>query len=451
MISDERIQVLRKGEVQNRDYVLYWMQASQRAWYNHALEYAIDQANKRSKPLVVFFGLTDYFLDANERHYAFMLQGLKEVYYDLQNRKIAFIVQNILPEKGALKLSKRADLVVTDRGYLNIQRVWRHNVAAEIDCPFMQIESDVIVPVETVYPKSAFGAYVLRPKIHQKIIHFQCPLYHRTVQHPIIHLDVDTICPINWKKTLNTLQVDRTVKASPNFIGGYSQAIHLLEAFIQNKLDYFHLKRNDPSMDMLSHLSPYLHFGQISSLEIVLKIDPIKSPGKEAFFEELIIRRELSMNFVFYDADYDNFNSLPQWAKQSLTDHAGDPREFVYTREQFEHAETHDPYWNAAQKEMILTGKMHGYMRMYWGKKILEWSHSPQSAYETAIYLNNKYELDGRDPNGFAGISWCFGKHDRAWGERPVYGKVRSMNAKGLERKFDIQKYIQKINQIENV
>ncbi len=154
------------------------------------------------------------------------------------------------------------------------------------------------------------------------------------------------------------------------------------------------------------------------------------------------------MNFVFYNQNYDSFDGLPEWAKKTLKEHEKDRREYIYTLEELENAETHDPYWNAAQEEMRIKGKMHGYMRMYWGKKILEWSKTPEDAFKIALYLNNKYELDGRDPNGFTGVAWCFGKHDRPWKERQIFGKIRYMNAKGLKRKFDADGYAEKIKRL---
>jgi deoxyribodipyrimidine photo-lyase len=196
-------------------------------------------------------------------------------------------------------------------------------------------------------------------------------------------------------------------------------------------------------------MSPYLHFGQISPLYIALKVIKTSSISKEAYLEELIVRRELSHNFVFYNKNYDNFNCLPPWAVRTLNFHRRDKRQYLYSLEQFEKAKTHDSYWNAAQKEMVITGKMHGYMRMYWGKKILEWSKNPRNGFKIALHLNNKYELDGRDPNAFAGVAWCFGKHDRAWSEREVFGKIRYMNAAGLKRKFDIEAYVNKIQSLE--
>jgi deoxyribodipyrimidine photo-lyase len=241
------------------------------------------------------------------------------------------------------------------------------------------------------------------------------------------------------------------VKPTGEFTGGTNYAKKFLSDFIEKKLDRFTKDRNDPNVDCVSHLSPYLHFGQISPLYITLEVMKTKSRGKDAFLEELIVRRELSHNFVWFNKNYDTFDALPPWAKNTLNFHRRDKRQYIYSLDDFEQAKTHDPYWNAAQKEMVLAGKMHGYMRMYWGKKIIEWSKNPQEALRLTLYLNNKYELDGRDPNGFTGVAWCFGKHDRAWSERPVFGKIRYMNAAGLKRKFNADGYVGKIDKLERM
>jgi len=234
--------------------------------------------------------------------------------------------------------------------------------------------------------------------------------------------------------------------------GGTARANALLEEFIAKKIRHYDELRNDPALDYSSHLSPYLHFGQVSPLAVSLRITAEKSipaAAREAFLEELIVRRELSMNFAFYNDLYDEYECLPDWARKTLAEHAKDRREYLYDADQWERAGTHDPYWNAAQREMMITGKMHNYMRMYWGKKLLEWSRTPAEAFRTALALNNRYELDGRDPNGFAGVAWCFGKHDRAWFERKVFGKIRYMNDSGLRRKFDMDAYLKKVAALE--
>jgi deoxyribodipyrimidine photo-lyase len=241
------------------------------------------------------------------------------------------------------------------------------------------------------------------------------------------------------------LDTDHTVTRAASFTGGTGEAKRRLQQFISSKLDQYDKLRNDPTQDFLSGLSPYLHFGQISPLYIALQVAAAESAGKDSYLEELIVRRELSVNFVHYGGRYQTLAGLPEWCQKTLAEHERDPREYIYGLKEFEAGATHDPYWNAAQKEMVVKGKMHGYMRMYWGKKILEWTDSPQQALRIALYLNNKYELDGRDPNGYAGVAWCLGKHDRPWGERPVFGKIRYMNANGLRRKFDADEYVRRV------
>jgi deoxyribodipyrimidine photo-lyase len=259
-----------------------------------------------------------------------------------------------------------------------------------------------------------------------------------------VELHIDDV-----EKALTQLHIDRSVKRVSLFHGGEQEAKKHLQVFLNDKLERFPELRNDPTVDFLSNMSPYLHFGQISPLSIALKVSRTKGLAKDAYLEELIVRRELSMNFIFYNEKYDSFEgAIPPWAQKTLKAHQRDKRPYLYSLEELETAETHDPYWNAAQKEMVVTGKMHGYMRMYWGKKILEWSKTPEEGFRAALYLNNKYELDGRDPNGFTGVAWCFGKHDRPWGEREIFGNVRYMNAGGLKRKFDADEYVRQVDRL---
>jgi deoxyribodipyrimidine photo-lyase len=441
MIQKERITYLNRKSIRKGAYVLYWMQASQRAEYNHALEYTIMKANELRQPVLVFFGITDHFPEANERHYTFMLEGLREVRGSLEKRGIRIAILHKSPEIGAVQLARRASLVVVDRGYLRIQRTWRDQVAQKIDCPLIQVEADVIVPVEGASPKEEYAAATIRPKITKKLDFFLAPLDEHEPFVDSLSLEFDSFGIDDVEKAISKLRIDRIVKKVRSFHGGTEEAKSHLEIFLESKLDRFPELRNDPTFDYLSHMSPYLHFGQISPLFIALKVKKTRSPGIEAFLEELVVRRELSMNFVFYNEKYDSFEAIPEWAKKTLQTHQKDKRPYLYSLGEFENAKTHDPYWNAAQKEMLFKGKMHGYMRMYWGKKIIEWTKTPE-AFRVALNLNNKYELDGRDPNGFTGVAWCFGKHDRPWGERPVFGSIRYMNDKGLKRKFDADRYV---------
>jgi deoxyribodipyrimidine photo-lyase len=449
MIQNERVKALNTRSIAKRQFVLYWMQASQRVAYNHALEYAIRRANELLQPLIVFFGITDHFPGANERHYWFMLEGLKEVKRTLSERGIRMIVQHISPELGVVRLAKNATLTIVDRGYLRIQKEWRRFAAERLECPLIQVESDVVVPVEDASPKEEYTAATFRPKILKKLERFLVPLQHTEPVVDSLSIDFDSIDLTDLETAISTLQIDRGVKKVDSFHGGTGEAERHLEDFLVHKLDRYAELRNDPTLDYQSKMSPYLHFGQISPLYIALEALKTAGPGKEAFLEELVVRRELSANFIFYNERYCSYESLPQWARKTLTAHRNDPRPFLYSAEEFERAATHDPYWNAAQKEMVLRGKMHGYMRMYWGKKILEWSETPEKAFQTAAFLNDRYELDGRDPNGFAGVAWCFGKHDRPWKEREIFGNIRYMNEGGLKRKFDADEYVRMVSRLE--
>jgi deoxyribodipyrimidine photo-lyase len=423
-------------------YVLYWMQASQRAEWNHGLEYAALAANHLHKPLVCGFGLTGNYPEANLRHYAFMLEGLAETAQTLRRRGIVFILRKGTPDNVALALAHKACLAVADRGYLRHQRAWRTRLAEAAPCPVIQVESDAVVPIEEASGKEEYAAATLRPKIRRWLPRWLMPLVEQPLEKDARGLDLKTLELADTTALLAGLGIDRTVPQVPGIEGGARAAHARLEAFLRDGLAHYEEKRNDPALDGQSGLSPYLHFGQLSPLEVALGAHEEGGPAADAFLEEMVVRRELALNFVQYNDRYDRPDCLPDWARRTLEKHAPDPRPYLYDRAQLEAAETHDPYWNAAQREMKFTGKMHGYLRMYWGKKIIEWSPTPREAWETAIHLNNKYELDGRDPNGYAGVAWCFGKHDRPWGERPVFGLVRWMSADGLRRKFDMEAYL---------
>lgn len=449
MIQEERVEVLNSAELKKGKYVLYWMQASQRAECNHALEYAIGQANALGRPVVAFFGITDSFPEGNQRHYRFMLEGLGDAKRALAKRGIQLVVQRCSPERGAVRMSRDASLVVVDRGYLRIQRAWRQEGAAAMNCPLVQVESDAVVPVREASLKEEYSAATIRKKIRGKLASYLVPLKETQPLADSLALDFPSFPVEEVEQALSHLEVDRSVQPVRSFRGGSEEAARHLEIFLADKLGQYDELRNDPTRDALSLMSPYLHFGQISPLDIALRVSSSGAAGAEAYLEELIVRRELGINFVFYNDRYDTFSSLPGWAVRSLKAHEQDPRPYLYSLRELEEGITHDPYWNAAQKEMVLKGKMHGYMRMYWGKKILEWSSTPQEAYQAALYLNNKYELDGRDPNGFMGVAWCFGKHDRPWGERNIFGNVRYMNAGGLKRKFDADGYVKLVGRWE--
>lgn len=448
MMPTERLRVLNSRETKSGDYVLYWMQAAQRAEANPALQHAVRLANEQRRPCLAFFGLTERFPEANARHLAFMLEGLRETQRALADRGVRLVVRRVQPDRGVVELGRAASLVVTDRGYLRVQKSWREKAAAALACPLIQVETETVVPVETASPKEEYSAATFRPKIRKILASSLAVPADRKPLRDSLGWKGDSLDLENIEDVLAGLKIDRSVGPSPFYRGGAEEAKRRFRLFLRERLDHFADLRNNPTVDFLSHLSPYLHFGQISPAWAAAKAAASKSRGREAFLEELVVRRELAANFVHYNGRYDSFESLPAWARTTLARHAADPRPVLYTRAELEAGKTHDPYWNAAQREMAVTGKMHGYMRMYWGKKILEWSAAPEDAYATALYLNNKYEIDGRDPSGFAGVAWCFGKHDRPWGERPIFGLVRYMNEAGLRRKFDADRYVRNVAEL---
>ncbi|HSA94804.1 MAG TPA: deoxyribodipyrimidine photo-lyase [Acidobacteriota bacterium] len=444
-IDAERVRVLRPGPAAPGPFVVYWMQAAQRAGTNHALEYAVGVSNELRRPLVVLFALTDRYPEANERHYAFLLEGLKETRRRLLERGLPLIVRRGEPDEVVAAFGREAAFVVVDDGYVRHERRWRAAAARALACPFVEVATNVIVPLEAASAKEQYAAATLRPKIYRRLDDFlrplkETPLRVRSADPGLESFDIE-----NTEAALGCLDIDRAVGRVAATRGGAAEAERKLRAFVGRKLAAYAEDRNDPTLDGQSGLSPYLHFGQISPLAVALAVKKGPAYGQAAFLEELIVRRELSFNFVRRNPAYDRFDGLPEWCRATLLEHAGDERAYAYSRAELERAATHDPYWNAAQKEVVLTGKMHGYMRMYWGKKILEWSASPRQAFRTALALNNAYELDGRGPNAFAGVAWTFGKHDRPWGRRPVYGSVRSMTAAGLRRKFDADAYVRRI------
>jgi len=452
MIQPSRVQVIGDRDPASGRYVLYWMQQSQRTRFNHALQYAIEQANQLDLPVVVGFGLMDDYPEANARHYQFMLEGLRDVQIELRDRAIKFVCRRRPPVEVALGLAAEAAMVVCDRGYTRHQRRWRDDLADRARTRVVQVESDVVVPVELTSDKQEYAARTIRPRIHRQWKKCLVPLRSTKPKRSSVSMrisgDVDVSRPA---AALSKLKVDRTVPPSPTMEGGSRAAGAALKTFIREKLAGYAEGRNEPAAGQTSRMSAYLHFGQISPLEVALAVDRAGAPrpDRDAYLEELIVRRELAVNYVQHCPAYDRYDGLPEWARKTLAKHASDRREQRYTRDELAKARTGDRYWNAAQREMTLTGFMHNYMRMYWGKKILEWSASPRQAYETTLYLNNRYFLCGRDPISYASVGWIFGLHDRPWGpERPVFGLVRYMNEAGLRRKFDMDAYVNKIDEL---
>jgi deoxyribodipyrimidine photo-lyase len=451
MTDAQRVRALNRLDLRPGRYVLYWMQQAQRAVDNQALDYGIEEANRIGLPLIAVFGLSDRYPGANLRHYHFMVEGLIETARRLADRGVKLMILKQEPPQAALDLGRNAALIVTDRGYTRIQAQWRNTVAAQAECRVVEVDTDTVVPVAVASDHEEYGAYTLRPKLHRLYPAFLRP--HKAATLARDSLALRPACeaarlPLDSRKILAALALDNSVEPV-DLRAGYAAAREKLDVFCADMLTRYPEDSRNPNVNGLSGLSPYLHFGQISPLTIALRVALESGPGVDAFLEQLIVRRELAINFTVHNPAYDSMACLPDWAVATLQAHRHDTREPTYSCEDWEQARTHDPYWNAAQNQMRLTGSMHGYMRMYWGKKLLEWSETPEKAFETALYLNDKYELDGRDPNGFAGVAWCFGKHDRPWKERPVFGKVRYMNSAGLLRKFDADAYVRKVAELE--
>ncbi len=450
-MEPERISPLNQHPRRAGTYVLYWMQQAQRTEDNLALDYAVLRANELNQPLAVAFGLTGGYPEATARHYLFLLEGLRDVAAALARRGIPFQLLNAPPDEAIPRAAAGASLVVTDAGYLAIQRQWRARVADQLACQLVQVETDVVVPVTLVSEKAEFAARTIRPKIHRHLDRFlripSPPRLHWSGASPRLPAAGPLLDPADPDGALKAIAPAAGLPVTPLFPGGQQAAQACLKKFVKAHLHFYHELRSDPSADHQSHLSPYLHFGQVSPLRVARAVMESKAPQscRYDFMEELIVRRELSMNFAYYQPRYAEYAAVPDWARATLAEHAADPRPYLYTTDQLEQAATHDPYWNAAQREMVQTGMMHNYMRMYWGKKIIEWTASPEAAFATALYLNNKHALDGRDANSYAGVAWCFGLHDRPWGARPVFGTVRYMSAAGLAHKFDIENYVARV------
>jgi deoxyribodipyrimidine photo-lyase len=450
-MNPDRIQWLHQSP-SDGDYILYWMQQSMRVNYNHALEFAVQLANKHHLPLVVYFGLTPQYPGANLRHYTFLLEGLEEVVRELHERGIGVVFKFASPEVGIRELLPGAHTLVMDFGYLKKPRQWRKAVfheAKQQSLPTVIVESDVIVPVRVTSDKQEYAAATIRRKVWKHVAAFDDWQGNTPVDVPYaLSLSSDAFVS-EWRTFIHQLGIDDSVKPSPLYRGGYMQALKRLDTYLSQVIFNDQPMSSDPADDISSKLSMYLHFGQISSLEIMNQTaeypgdrTPQMQANIDSFLEQLIVRRELAFNYCYYNQGYDVFETMTEpWAYKTMEEHASDVREYVYSLEQLEQCQTHDFYWNAAMLEMVTTGFMHNYMRMYWAKKIIEWSPSFKEAFDRTVYLDDKYFLDGRDPNGYTGVAWCYGKHDRAWTERAIFGKLRYMNAAGLERKFRIKDY----------
>jgi len=451
-LDQSRVRFLNEAPF-GRGPVTYAMARDQRANDNWALLHAQHLALEMKQPLVVLLPLTAEYPELTRRQAAFMIAGLKETVSDLARLNIPAAVPSgnrSVTSLDALLDNLKPGAIVTDFAPLRASRLWKQQVAERIAIPLIEADAHNIVPAWVTSDKQEYAAYTLRPKIHRQLGRYLTE-FPNPVKHPFSY--TGRLAPPDWNKIEKAIVTDDSIPAVDAFTAGSRAAFDVMSKFLTNKLTAYNDGRNDPNVDAQSQLSPYLHFGQISAQRVALEAQRYQDDiaSQETFLEELIVRRELSDNFCLYNPHYGSFDGFPNWARATLNEHRHDPRPYLYSQGDFEAAATHDELWNAAQNEMVITGKMHGYMRMYWAKKILEWSPTPESALATALYLNDKYELDGRDPNGYTGVAWSIGGvHDRPWFERDVFGKVRYMSESGCRRKFDVSGYIDRISRLRS-
>ncbi len=440
------------------EFVLYWAQMNRRAHGNHALDYAIELANERGLPVLFYEGLTCTYEYASDRLHTFVLEGVPVTQRGARERKIGYAFyprrRKSDPNTIVYDLAKQAAAVVTDDYPTFIAA--RHNarVPDRMDVAYFAVDSSCIVPMSH-FVKREHAAYTIRPKIHKVLPEYLHPAPELKVNQgwkgsvPAFHVDVTRA---NVAEIVASCEIDHTIPPSTTFVGGSDAASERLDQFLEHRLWRYAKGRNEPSEHATSQMSPYLHFGHISSLQIALRVREYAAEHRlvaEEFLEELIVRRELAFNFARFATNFESFDNVPDWAKKTMAAHAADVRDPIYTAAQMELAQTYDPLWNATQRELLLRGKIHGYYRMYWGKKMIEWSATYQDALDLMIRMHDKYALDGRDPNTYTNILWCFGLHDRPWFERPIFGLLRYMSLDGMKRKTDTNAYIEEIAELD--
>ncbi|MEP7213007.1 MAG: deoxyribodipyrimidine photo-lyase [Acidobacteriota bacterium] len=432
-------------------YILYWMQMFKRVGNNHALTFAIRKANDFKLPLVVYEGLKYYYPWASDRIHTFILEGVEEKREAFERLGIRYVFY-LQKDKHSLKrtvakIAKDAALIVTDDFPCFIIPGHNKTIAAKATVPVFAVDSNGVIPISK-FEKEEYAAYTIRPKIKRLLPEYLKPMPVETIDIKVPDIEVD--CPDtivtadNIAELVAECDIDHSIKPSGVYHGGTANGRMRLNKFLTEILPDYETARNKPDRDGSSRLSSYLHFGFLSPLEIALAVQDADAPqtAKEAYLEELIVRRELSYNFTSHNAQYDSLDSLPAWAHKTMREHIDDERPVIYSLEQLEAGETQDELWNASQREMVATGEMHNYVRMLWGKNVIAWTRSYEEAFAILEHLNNKYCLDGRNPNSYAGILWCFGKHDRPWMTRPVFGTMRYMTSGSTGKKFDSKKYI---------
>jgi deoxyribodipyrimidine photo-lyase len=425
---------------------------------NDALNVAIEFANQRRLPVVVYEGLKYYYPWANDRIHTFILQGVPEkraAFEAMGIRYVFYLQRNGKDPRGTVsRLAREAALLITDDYPCFIIPQHNRRIIEQVRIPVFAVDANGVIPL-SCYQKEEYAAYTIRPKIKRLLPLHLARATTPTLRASSIQLELD--CPdtevTDGRITdlVAACAIDHSVSPSSQYKGGTSAARKRLSHFVRHILPGYDTLRNRPEVDGTSRLSPYLHFGFISIKEVAEAVNKARAApaAKAAFLEEAIVRRELSFNFTRFSSQYDSLACLPAWVQQTMREHAADPRPQLLPAEQIEAAETPDELWNAAQRELVVSGEIHNYVRMLWGKRVIEWQPSYETAFALLEHLNNKYALDGRDPNSYAGILWCFGKHDRPWPERPIFGKMRCMTSRSMGKKFDAKGYISWTRQLE--
>lgn len=424
-----------------------------RAYQNQALNFALIQANKLNLPLVVYEGLRPDYDQANDRIHQFIIEGAIDNHSDFAKRDIRYCFY-LMPDaqrgnhRAVAQLAQEAALLVTDDFPAFVVPSHNRAIVKQVDCPVYAVDANGVVPIRELKYEE-YAARTIRPKIHRLLPAYLWPIEEikpkiKSGELKLNLREETSLEQADIAALLQATHIDHAVRPSKLYHGGRREALRHLKIFIAERLQNYHTGRNLTGEHWTSELSPYLHFGHISAMETALAVLHGEAPDNsiDAFLEELIVRRELSYNFCHFNPKHATIEALPAWARQTMVAHEKDPRPYIYSPEQFEAAATHDEVWNLAQRELLATGKIHNYVRMLWGKKIIEWSKTPQEALATMIGLHHRYALDGRNPNTYTGILWCFGKHDRAWGpQRQVFGLVRYMTSENTRRKINLPAY----------
>lgn len=423
-----------------RGVIVYWMGRDQRLDDNHALLAAAELAKRKGCPARILFVLPPTFEGATWRHYDFLVKGLKEIEQQATAAGYPFDVIPGLPDEVVPSYVEQHEVgaIVSDFNPLRVVEYWKSKLALDLNIPCYEVDAHNVVPTWIASTKHEFAARLLRPKLEALYPEYLSDF-------PDLPNQSERHQPIDWERVIKSIRADDTVRPVPHFTPGPAAGHQTLKGFLTNQLPSYDVDRNNPNLDGQSNLSPYLHFGHISPQRVAFEVQRADAPdgAKKSFMNELVVWRELSDNFTFFEPNYDNLLGAADWAQKTLNTHRNDPREFVYSQAEWDSGQIHDDLWNACQAQLRQTGKLHGYLRMYWAKKILEWSESPEEAIRIAVYLNDRYSIDGNDPNGYAGVMWSIaGVHDRPWFNRPVYGAIRYMSRSGCEKKFDVPAYV---------